>query len=71
MNVKPADKVLTRPICTWLTTHDYEILCAAAKLNGVTKAAYFRSVLVDAIDDEHERFRAANSPDKKKKSAGI
>ena len=61
MNKKPADNVLKKPICTWLSESDYAIIVAAAQANGVKPATYFRGVLIDAIHDERERFRKSLS----------
>lgn len=52
MNIKPAEAVLKRPLCTWLTAEDYDSFAAIASANGVTMAAYLRSIVVDAIAEE-------------------
>ena len=59
MNVKPPERVLRHPICTWLTVSDYETISGLAKANGVSMAAYVRAILVDAIEEERERFRVS------------
>ncbi len=52
MNIKSADVVLRRPICTWLSAADYAKFAAVAQANGVTVAAYLRSIVVDVIEEE-------------------
>lgn len=52
MNVKSADVVLRRPICTWLSAADYAKFAAIAEANDVTVAAYLRGIVVDAIAEE-------------------
>lgn len=55
MNHKSPDKVLKRPIATWLSLEDYEKFKALSKAAGVTPAAYLRSIVTDVIIDEAER----------------
>ena len=55
MNVKPAGRVLRKPACTWLNVIDYEQLKAIAQAEGVTIAAYMRSMIVDVLADEADR----------------
>lgn len=59
MNVKPSHQVLTNVVSTWLTKDDYVAIVQLAKENGVSAAAYFRAVLIDAIEDEKERAKRA------------
>lgn len=69
MNIKPPDRVLKKPICTWLSESDYSILVAAAKAEKVTLAAFVRAALIDAIEDERDRFKDAMSEGKKQRHA--
>lgn len=55
MNVKPIGRVLKKPTCTWLSDADHNRLSALAEANGVTVAAYLRSIIVDALADEAAR----------------
>ena len=55
MNTKPYERVLKKPVCTWLSTLDYDRLHAIADANGVTLAAYLRAIIVDTIADETAR----------------
>ena len=55
MNHKSPDKVLKRPIATWLSLEDYEKFKDLAEASGVTLASYLRSIVVDAIADEADR----------------
>jgi hypothetical protein len=59
VNVKPSHQVLTNVVSTWLTKDDYVAIVQLAKENGVSAAAYFRAVLIDAIEDEKERAKRA------------
>jgi hypothetical protein len=59
VNVKPSHQVLTNVVSTWLTKDDYVAIVQLAKENGVSAAAYFRAVLIDAIQDEKERSERA------------
>ena len=52
MNVKPRDKVLRKPICTWLSESDYRAFETVATSNRVTVAAYLRSIVIDAIQED-------------------
>lgn len=49
MNVKPPDRVLRKPVCTWVSRTDYERFHAIADSNGVTVAAYLRAMIVDVL----------------------
>lgn len=55
MNCKPADKVVTRPVCAWLSQADYDAFVAIAKSNGVAVSAYLRSLVVDVIAEESSK----------------
>lgn len=52
MNVKSADVVLKHPVCTWLSESDYAQFATLARANGVSVAAYLRSIVVDVLVEE-------------------
>lgn len=52
MTVKSPDTVLKKPVCTWLNQNDYLTFAALADRQGVSVAAYLRSIVVDAIAEE-------------------
>ena len=56
------DRVLKKPVTTWLETLDYEKFSAIAESNGVTVAAYLRAIIVDVIADETARSAALVPP---------
>jgi hypothetical protein len=55
VNLKSPEKVLKKPIATWLNLEDYEKFKDLAEASGVTPAAYLRSIVIDAIADEADR----------------
>ena len=55
MSIKPQSRVLRKPICTWVTAMDYQKFHAIADANGVTVAAYLRSMVVDVLVEEAAR----------------
>ena len=52
MNVKPPEKVLRKPVTTWLSDCDYLAFKTIAEANGVTVASYLRGIVVDVINEE-------------------
>ncbi len=45
-----------KTVCTWITLRDCERLSALAKENGVSVAAFVRSIVVDALAEETRSF---------------
>jgi hypothetical protein len=43
---------LHKPVGTWLSLKDFELLRQLAQANNVGVAAYVRAIIVDALQDE-------------------
>lgn len=41
-----------RPVATWITHQDYDLLDKLAKINKVKISVYLRAIIVDALADE-------------------
>ena len=48
-----------RPVCTWLTTNDYDRLVKVAKSHRLSIASILRSIVLDVIVEEERNLRAA------------
>ena len=55
MAMKPENRHLRRPICTWVNALDYQRFHDIAVANGVTNAAYLRAMVIDILAEEAEK----------------
>ena len=55
MAMKPENRHLRRPICTWVNALDYQRFHDIAVANGVTNAAYLRAMVIDVLAEEKQK----------------